>query len=898
MKLRPFPHPAPELARILAAAAFVALSTPAAAQRLPDPSPGNLATLSVPRFAIPPSPIELTGPVRPGEYLGVTGPRAAWLGLETGEAELWVHPLKVGRGFRLAFSTPRYGAPISGGQVARTVHVRPELTTITYSHAAFQVRQHILAPADTAAPGILVLLEVDSSEPMEIVAEFHPVLNYMWPGSLGGQYAYWDGDRRVFVLSESLQERNAVVGSPWATNSVDHPAHQLGEAPRTMVIPVDPERARAEFIPIAVAAGTVPRDTVLAEYARLIAGAEVLYRDKRAWADSVLASTASVETPDPSLDLALEWAKINLEEQRVCNPELGCGFVAGWGLSGSGGRPGFGWFFGGDAAINTFAMDVLGQWELVAEELRFLAQYQREDGKITHEISQAAAQIDWFGRYPYAYYHADTTPWWMFALHEYWRASGDDQLVRELWPAYRRAWGWCLSAETDGDGIIENTVGGLGAVEVGGLGEALHQDIYLAGVWVAAIEGTRAMAEHLGDEELRKAAGRIAPIARSTLNDAYWRPGEGHHAFGILAGGGTNDNLTVWPATAAAFGLLDEERARSTLRLIAGDRISSDWGTHMLSTGSPLYDPLAYNQGTVWPFVTGFASWAQYRYRRPWAGFHLMDAIRQMTFDWSLGRHGELFSGAFYQPLDQTVPHQFFATSMLVTPLVRGVFGWEPDAPNGRARLAPQLPPDWDSVSVRRLRSGQTILDLEINRRWTEAGGELELAFRSQGPPLDIELVPELPAGATLESVDHTEESEAGFATLTVRVNIDPATGELRSIPVGLGHESDEDAIRRVKVTWRGGLAIAPPRVHLQPGQRSTGLRVIDLVADDDGWLLTVEGVAGRSYEIALFGTTVAAAATDDAATASGESGGTVRVTFTGAEGRATTALRLTPTQN
>ena len=97
--------------------------------------------------------------------------------------------------------------------------------------------------------------------------------------------------------------------------------------------------------------------------------------------------------------------------------------------------------------------------------------------------------------------------------------------------------------------------------------------------------------------------------------------------------------------------------------------------------------------GTVWPFVTGFAAWAQYRYRRPWAGFHLMDAVRQMTFDWSLGRHGELFSGTFYQPLDQTVPHQFFATSMLATPLLRGVFGWEPDAPRGRARLAPQLPP-------------------------------------------------------------------------------------------------------------------------------------------------------------------------------------------------------------
>ena len=860
---RPAAHPTPALARIFAAAAVFALLTPplltpAAAQRLPDPSPGNLAALSVPRFEIAPSPIGLTGPVRPGEYLGVTGPRAAWLGLETGEAELWVHPLKVGNRFRLSFSTPSYGAPIPGEQVARTVHVRPELTTITYSHAAFQVRQHILAPADTAASGILVLLEVDSPDPMEIVAEFHPVLNYMWPGSLGGQYAYWDGERRVFVLSESLQTRNAVVGSPWATNSVEHPAHQLGDAPRTMVIPVEPGRARAEFIPIAVAAGTVPRDTVFAEYARLISGAEILYRDKRAWADSVLASTASVETPDPSLDLALEWAKINLEEQRVCNPDLGCGFVAGWGLSGDGGRPGFGWFFGGDAAINTFAMDVTGQWELVAEELAFLAKYQRDDGKITHEISQAAAHIDWFDTYPYAYYHADTTPYWMSALYQYWRASGDDELVRELWPAYRRAWAWCLSAETDGDGIIENTVGGLGAVEVGGLGEALHQDIYLAGVWVAAIEGTLAMAGPMGDGALADQAAQIARTARATLNDAYWRPEEGHHAFGILAGGGTNDNLTVWPATAAAFGLLDDERARSTLAHLASDRVSSDWGAHMLSTASDLYHPLQYNMGTVWPFVTGFASWAQYRYRRPWAGFHLMDAVKQMTFDWSLGRHGELFSGTFYQPLDQTVPHQFFATSMLVTPLLRGVFGWEPDAPNGRARVAPQLPADWDGASVRRLRVGETILDLDISRRWTDTGGELDLAIRSDGPPVDIDFVPDLPAGATNGTV--TESADGGFTA-----------------------------------TWQGGLAVAPPRIDLQPGQRSTGLRVIDLVADDSGWLLTLEGTAGRDYEVELFGTPVEAATDDDAATVSSQPSGTIRVSFTGGEGRATTVVRLTP---
>jgi hypothetical protein len=69
-----------------------------------------------------------------------------------------------------------------------------------------------------------------------------------------------------------------------------------------------------------------------------------------------------------------------------------------------------------------------------------------------------------------------------------------------------------------------------------------------------------------------------------------------------------------------------------------------------------------------------------------------------VTFDWARGRHPEPLSGAYYRPLDTAVPHQFFATSMLVSPIVYGLLGREPDARGGGARLAPQLPPQWDGL--------------------------------------------------------------------------------------------------------------------------------------------------------------------------------------------------------
>jgi len=786
-----------------------------------------LAAAAVPRFAVEPSPLALSGDVRPHQYVGVLSPRAAWLGAETGEAELWVHPLKLARDFRLAFKVPEYLTPIAGADVARTVEVRPELTTIIYSHQDFSVRQYILAPL--GEPGLLVLLEISAARPLQVQVSFQSALQYAWPGGLGGQYAFWDEERRAFVLSESRKQHNGVIGSPWAGSGSSHPAHALPEAPSVFTIDVDPARAAKELVPIAIAGGIASRDEVFATYERLLASAADLYRERVAWARERGSRATAIETPDARLDRAFAWAAFDLEDQRVCNPDLGCGLVAGWGPSGHGARPGFGWFFGGDAAINSLALDALGRFPLVAEGLRFLARHQREDGKLPHEISQAAGRLAWFSDYPYAYYHADTTPFWLLALGRYWRASGDRATLEELWPAARKAWGWCRSADTDGNGLVENTAGGLGAIEVGEIGKDIHEDVYLAAVSVAGARAMHEMAEAMGDAALAREAAEQERKGRETLDERFWIESAGHHAFGVLKDGQLNDTLTVWPATAAAFGLLDAERARRTLEQLSAHAITADWGARMLTTASPLYDPTHYNMGAIWPFVTGFVAWAQYGYGRPWAGRALLDALARMGSDWARGRHPELFSGAFYRPLDEAVPQQFFATSMLVTPLVNGLLGWEPDAPNRRARLAPQLPPEWDRAEVRRLWLGETPLDVRFEQR----PGELVATFRADGAPVHVEFRPALPPGARYPRavVDGTERSAAD------------------GVDVSVGREP-----RTVRVSWQDGLALEAPLADLQPGQTDSGLRILDFRATPDGYTLDVEGLAGHSYGVVLHG--------------------------------------------
>ena len=815
--------PLEPVSRTVAALALLSLvpfSSARAAEPLPLPT--------VPRFAIAPSPIGLRGDVRPRQYLGVVGPRSAWLGVETGEAELWVHPLKLARGFCLGFRVPEYPEPIRGADVARTVEVRPEATTITYAHATFTVRQHVLAPLDE--PGLLALLEVDAYRPLEIVVSFRPVLQYAWPGALGGQYAFWSADDRAFVLSESLRRRNAFIGSPWAASGSSHPAHALPDAPTTFTIPVDPARAAREMVPIAIVAGTGPRAETAAAYRRLLSRAAETYTARRRRADALREDALRIDTPDDRLDLALEWAKVNLDEQTVCNPDLGCGLVAGWGPSGEGARPGFGWFFGGDAAINSFAMAATGQWAPAADGLRFLAKYQREDGKIPHEVSQAAGVVPWFREYPYPYYHADTTPFWLLALWRHWKAAGDAALLGELWPAARKAWAWCVPNDTDGDGIIENTTGGLGAIEVGAIGEDIHQDVYLAAVWTRAAEAMAEMAAARDEDDVAAEARALAAKARASIESRYWIETAGHHAFGVLRSGKTNDTLTVWPATAAAFGLFEPVHARRTLGALSGHALSADWGARMLTTASALYDPLHYNMGAVWPFVTGFVALGHYQYGRPWAAYPLVDALSRMAFDWGRGRHPELLSGAFYRPLDTAVPHQFFATSMLVSPIAYGLLGWEPDAPAGRARLAPQLPPQWERLRVSGLRVGPARFDAAIRQE----PGRLSLRLEPRAGRLSVEVRPHLPPGArdVTATLDGTRVSWRG----------DPVEVTLAGAP------------RILDLRWRGGLTVEPPLSALEPGQCDRGVRVLDFASDAAGWRLELEGPADTSAVVRLHG--------------------------------------------
>jgi hypothetical protein len=517
----------------------------------------------------------------------------------------------------------------------------------------------------------------------------------------------------------------------------------------------------------------------------------------------------------------------------VCNPDLGCGLVAGYGLSGGASdRPGFGWFFGGDASINSFAMTGAGQSALVREgALTFFSRYQRADGKITHEISQGAGHVDWFS-YPYPYYHGDTTPFWILAFGEYWTQTGDTAAVRTLWPNLKRAWEWSRKTDLNGDGLMENPSAGAGALEVGDLQIGILSDVYLSGVWIASLERFARMARAVGEPALGDSALAIRTKALATLEAKLWLPALQQYGFALLLDGTVNPTLTSWPATAMAFGVFDQVHGAEMAARLASSVIMTDWGARPLGAASPLFDPLHYNNGAVWPFVTGFVALAEYTYHNAPAGWFALATIARTGFDQALGRNPEVISGRLYKPLDTAVPQQFFATSMVLTPLMRGLLGINVDAPARRVTIAPHLPPDWDSVAVDNVPVGNGRISFVLRRT---AGGIAASVRRVPGDPLPIEVVfsPALPLGAI-------PSGDGAIAKVT--------PGDLHVTMTAMVTDTAE-----LQVAYRGGWGIVPPVLPAVIGQRSEAPRVVSERLGADGrYVVALEGLAGRSYPFRL----------------------------------------------
>jgi glycogen debranching enzyme len=826
---------------------------------------------AVSRDGLPASGLSLERPTRAGAFLDVVGRRSAFVGYEHRGLEAWVYPLKLLDDLRFGFRLDGYPQEIEGADVLARITARPEATILTYSHAAFTARAVLSAPFDE--PALIVRLEADTTVPLAIRVSFRPRLRLMWPAGLQTGNVGWNASVHAYEITEESGRYAGVVGSPAAADASLMPyQEEPKDLPVGLTLRPESSGAGTQSATIVIAGSVKGIADARRSYERIVSSVPALITGNAEYYRRLLEETVTIDTPDDRVDTAFAWAKVGVDKGVATNPFLGTGLIAGFRTSGDSERPGFAWYFGRDALWTALAITSYGDLETARSALAFLGRFQRDDGKIPHEISQSATLIPWFTDYPYAWASADATPLFVAAQADYWRASGDRRFLEESWPAIVKAWEFSAATDGDGDALIENTGVGHGWVEGGALYPP-HEEIYLQGVWVAAQDGLAELADAVKQPEVAARAREGAARTRDAIERTYWREATHEYTYATklpraervlaepgpfrerrqarldaIADASSYEATTVLPAVPMWWRVLAAERTDGAIDALGGGALATDWGHRLLSSRSDLYDPLSYHFGSVWPLFTGWASVGAYQYGRAHVGYQALMANALLTESNALGYVTELLSGEFQAPFGRSSHHQIWSEAMVITPVVRGLLGIEVRrSPEGVPALtiAPQLPADWDDVRVRGVRvpepaGGSARYDIHVTRREGERRFEVTRQGRG-GMSHEVTVAAVLPLDAQVREVaiagrrgigpSITRRGDAQVASVTIAPN---AT----TVPI------------TVVFTVRDGTDVYRRVDAVPAGASSRGLRVLRSRADDRGLSLRLEGLAGEQYTL------------------------------------------------
>jgi len=832
--------------------------------------------------SVPAIPFDATGPVirahaETEKPFTVAGERGVVLGQQNGVFEAWVLPVKLLSHLTIEADIDGYTVPIDVNQQAAGIEVRPDRTIITYSHIGFTVRQIMFSSNDAqAGTGPVVLFEFDCLHPTEFIFRFTPELRWMWPErNEGVPGVEWvapnprepSNPGGFYVLHADYPDLAGAVAIPGAQPGILAPYQERPQVhPVEFHLHIDPVRDRGRLFPLLMAAGmnkdAASNAALGATLARLDSAIPDLYK---AHADSykkLLASSTSIETPDKALNEAFQWAVVSIEQLKAhpvdahSIPTDETALVAGYYASGDSARPGFGWFFGRDSLYTLYAINGYGDFALAKSELEFLIRRQREDGKIMHEYSQTAAAIDWRA-FPYMYAAADSTPLFLLAVADYVRSSGDVAFLTAHRDAIEKAWAFETDPahDTDHDGIYDNSQG-TGWVESwpGGMP---HQEIYLALLDQQASAAMGYIEDLLFTKGLVKDRKTVVSALRRSenlahiINSEYWDPQKNCYAFSRNMDGSLDKTSTVYPALAwwSDASLNDTgkvydgaanapkasilEHPEGCLSQIAGAPLNTDWGLRDVANTESIYDGTSYHQGSVWPLFTGWAALAEYRGNQPLAGYQLLMENANLTKAQDLGAATELLSGDFFVPFGRSTSHQLWSSAMVITPILRGLFGISIDAQTRTITVNPHLPAGWDRATVKGIQVPGGTATLVLRR--ANAQIAVQLVFIGDGEwHLKSDLPGATPVAGTTTKVSTTVRMtpNGGLRIPLPTLEIDQTLSTLSWPSSGLTNDDAE-------------VLTTLPNQSPVPGSQTKRFRIVRSKYGERELTLVAEGIAG-----------------------------------------------------
>ena len=247
----------------------------------------------------------------------------------------------------------------------------------------------------------------------------------------------------------------------------------------------------------------------------------------------------------------------------------------------------------------------------------------------------------------------------------------------------------------------------LALVEVQGY--AFQAQILIAGLFRRAGEADRAAT-------LEAAASRLR---QHFLRD-FWMEGEGCYALALQADGSQVASVTSNTAQVLWTGIAPPEHAARIAERIMRPDMFSGWGVRTLSSDHPRFDPLAYQQGSVWPFDTSLIVAGLRRYGLDEPAARLVRATMDAAAAFRLHRLPEFIAGTQRQPGEEPVhtpradPMQAWSAAALPFMLV-SLLGLEIDGFDRRVTVRrPMLPPGVQHLRLAMFECGADRIVLDV----------------------------------------------------------------------------------------------------------------------------------------------------------------------------------------
>jgi len=282
------------------------------------------------------------------------------------------------------------------------------------------------------------------------------------------------------------------------------------------------------------------------------------------------------------------------------------------------------------------------------------------------------------------------------------------------------------------------------------------------------------------------------------------------------------------------FDLIESDQLENTLRQFASANMSTDWGVRGVSRQSKYYDPISYNNGSVWPFTTGYVATAQHKHHRAINGWHNLLANVSLTWLDALGWQTELLSGEYCRPVSTSVPHQLFSASAIINPLVMGLLGLEGDTVSRKITFAPHLPMDWNELVIKNYQCGKDSFDILFHKSIDKL--KLEIINRAERS-YQFFFSPAFGLETKIESVS---------------VNGKAVPSQLKTTPYDVHCEIKCDLRENlsVEIQYQQGIEFNIPSPEIQIGSPSQGLKLIDYNLLNNVFTITVQGFSEKEYVI------------------------------------------------